>query len=670
MCGIVGIWELGNRGRATVSERDLTIFTDSLKHRGPDGRGIYIDKNANLGLGHRRLSIFDLSDSGKQPMAYANNRYWITYNGEVYNFIEIRKELEGLGCHFKTNTDTEVIIAAYHKWGQKCLYKFNGMWAFAIFDSKKRKLFLSRDRFGVKPLFYLYNGNTFIFASELKAFMALNNKIQPKIDKSIIAMMTNNDSCKKTILQNVYNLNAGHCLSISTDGVIHKYKWWSTLEHLVKTPKDFDSQVEQYKELFFDACRVRMRSDVQIGTALSGGIDSSSVLCTISNIQDNEHNLDRASNNRAKSFVFDYVDTTHSERKYAEKIINHTGAVPFYKEMNSLQIKPDDLINSIFHLEAIQNREPYIGPFMIYKEMRDNGVFVSIDGHGADESITGYHDYIQYGLKDNIWPWNKAKWDDLQLINNSLYSQDLEHEVVIQHLSRLDVGNLLLSPLKYNLRRLGMNLLHSNSNAYNFVRKIYRKKRGGAPKNPEEWLLIKPGDVISSKPEIFTSKYSDHVNRKLYYDFHYGCLTKILRNFDRQSMAHGVEVRSPFLDHRLVSYSFSLPSIAKQGGGYTKRILRESMKNILPENIRTRTSKIGFSSPIEEWYNSPLKEFIVDSINSKEFIESDIWNGPLIKDYLDKEYKRKNYKNASNTWKYIQAMLLIRSFDSFSKSLK
>jgi len=152
MCGIVGIWELGNRGRATVSERDLTIFTDSLKHRGPDGRGIYIDKNANLGLGHRRLSIFDLSDSGKQPMAYANNRYWITYNGEVYNFIEIRKELEGLGCHFKTNTDTEVIIAAYHKWGQKCLYKFNGMWAFAIFDSKKRKLFLSRDRFGVCSL--------------------------------------------------------------------------------------------------------------------------------------------------------------------------------------------------------------------------------------------------------------------------------------------------------------------------------------------------------------------------------------------------------------------------------------------------------------------------------------------------------------------------------------
>jgi asparagine synthase (glutamine-hydrolysing) len=133
-------------------------------------------------------------------------------------------------------------------------------------------------------------------------------------------------------------------------------------------------------------------------------------------------------------------------------------------------------------------------------------------------------------------------------------------------------------------------------------------------------------------------------------------------------MAHGVEVRSPFLDHRLVSYSFSLPSIAKQGGGYTKRILRESMKNILPENIRTRTSKIGFSSPIEEWYNSPLKEFIVDSINSKEFIESDIWNGPIIKGYLEKAYERKNYKGASNTWKYIQAMILIRSFDSFSKS--
>ena len=217
MCGIVGIW---NRQGLPIDVYELDRFTDSLAHRGPDGRGTYIDKKACFGIGHRRLAILDLTNSGHQPMAYGDKRYWITYNGEIYNFIELRTELELLGHHFHSESDTEVILAAYVQWGKACQFKFNGMWSFAIWDSHERQLFLSRDRFGIKPLFYLYDDKHFIFASELKAFMSLSSKLQPQFDLGIIALYANIESARKTLLKGVMNLNGGHQLILRQNGVV------------------------------------------------------------------------------------------------------------------------------------------------------------------------------------------------------------------------------------------------------------------------------------------------------------------------------------------------------------------------------------------------------------------------------------------------------------------
>ena len=249
MCGITGIWNLDS---SKIDLNYLNNFNNSLKHRGPDGCGTFVDRKEGLGLGHRRLSILDLSTNGKQPMSYLEERFWITYNGEIYNFLEIQKELKKLGHKFFSDTDTEIILASYVEWGEKCQEKFNGMWAFAIWDSKEKNIFLSRDRFGVKPLFYIHTKKHFIFASELKAFISLPNGIRPTIDKGMISLMANIENCESTILKNVKNLSAGHQLRLKKGGEVQVYKWWDTSNHIKKNNSNEKDQIEEFKGIFTD----------------------------------------------------------------------------------------------------------------------------------------------------------------------------------------------------------------------------------------------------------------------------------------------------------------------------------------------------------------------------------------------------------------------------------
>ena len=227
MCGIVGIW---SGGQDQVDERVLDRFTDSLAHRGPDGRGVKIFDKANLGLGHRRLSVLDPTRAGHQPMAYAEKRFWITFNGEIYNFLELRSQLTRLGYQFHTETDTEVVLASFIEWGQDCQLKFNGMWAFAIWDTVEQVLFLSRDRFGVKPLFFYQNKGNFAFASELKSFMALPAHLRPGFDPEMVARMKNEESADQTLLSGVTNLNGGCCLTLTANTGPKVRRWWRTAD--------------------------------------------------------------------------------------------------------------------------------------------------------------------------------------------------------------------------------------------------------------------------------------------------------------------------------------------------------------------------------------------------------------------------------------------------------
>jgi len=648
MCGIVGIWNLNG---IPIEAFGLDQFTDSLAHRGPDGRGTYICVEANLGLGHRRLAILDLSPKGKQPMAYAGGRYWITYNGEIFNFLELREELEGLGHTFVTESDTEVILAAYLQWGESCQLKFNGMWAFAIWDRNERVLFISRDRFGIKPLHYFFDGKHFAFASEMKAFLALD-WFRLEFNPRMLALAVSNynrveGGTEDCLLKGIKRLHGGHCLIIRPGKEPQIKRWWNTLDHLVAVPEDINQQAEQFCQIFFDACKIRMRSDVPLGTALSGGLDSSSVICAMHQIRAFSDNHSRLSSDWQKAFVATFPGTIQDERKFAEQVVQHVGARPTYKEMDPTEAV-ENLDQILFSFEEIYDIPTSL--WMIYREIRKLGVSISMDGHGADELLGGYHFYPYAEMRRALVARpNLNRFYEMRATLQALYP-------------RFDIpspGSILRDTLTQGLK---------NNFLANSVRSLGRLGRSClfpdyVPRRTD-WLLVNPQVPFFPEWEADKSQLAhfDSLNKQLYFDFHYRFLPTILRNFDRCSMAHGVEIRAPFMDWRLVCFGFSLPASSKIGGGYTKLILRKAMQGILPEPIRTRKSKIGFASPLVDWYKGRLKAFVLDTVNSQKFLQSDIWNGSLIRQQVADSYAKGDFLGASRSWQYIQAMKLMQLF--------
>ncbi len=621
MCGIAGIW---NRNGEPVDQVVLRRFTDSLSHRGPDGNGFYVDSVANLGLGHRRLAILDTSEGGRQPMAFADGRYWITYNGEIYNFLELKSELEGYGYQFRTNSDTEVILTAYQHWGEECQLRFNGMWAFAIWDREERKLFLSRDRFGVKPLIYYYDDKRFAFASEMKAFLELDwfrLDFSPSMITTALSnarMTEGNEAC---LLQGLKHLLGGHCLTIKPGEQPTPRRWWRTLDHFEKVPKRYEDQVLHFRELFLDACRIRMRSDVPIGTALSGGLDSSSVVCGMRHIRNTNKASDRLANDWQKAFVVTYPGSDIDERKYADEVVNQTGVTPVYS-IGTSDLYMEYFDDILFHLEEIA--DIHLGPWLVYKTQRENGVVVTLDGHGGDETLAGYTWYITAALKDAIQSVSPLQVNELLMI--------------LKGLGAFSDGHILKTLKNYSTKRIN--------------------------RRNHSWLLqrpvrFEPSNYIADLPMI---QSENTLFKSLYVDFHFTQLPTVLRNFDRISMAHGVEIRSPFLDWRLVSYLFSLPTNTKIGSGFTKRILRDALRDILPDAIRTRTRKLGFPNLAEAWTSRRAQEFMRDVATSLEFQQSSIWNGKRIVKDLEIAARNQDTEQLHRVWIFVQAMSLIRLF--------
>lgn len=528
MCGIAGILNFG----PLISRPELERFTRSLRHRGPDADGFHID--GDLGLGHTRLAILDLSDAGRCPMEVAipgGKSLWITFNGEIFNFIELRAELKSLGYTFHSETDTEVIAAAYHAWGKNCLQKFNGMWAFAIWNPEDRSLFLARDRFGVKPLFFSVS-NRFAFASEIKSFLFLDD-FKPELHSDLVPLLLQNTAVEgtiaDTIMKGVLRLLPGHCLTVSREGSVTIQKWWNTKEYLPSVPTRYEEQVEEFREIFLDAVRIRMRSDVPVGTCLSGGVDSTAVASCMRYLHDKGALGDRIAHNWQQTFVATFPGTMLDERKFADIAIAHCGAKPHYWIFDQ-----KEAINHI--IEALWSLDDIIGTvptpvWCIYREMRKAGVVVSLDGHGSDELLAGY-----------------------------------------------------------------------------------------------TWFLDTP---------------MAQLNEQIYADFHENILPSILRNFDRCSAAHGIEVRMPFMDWRLVTYANALSIESKIGEGFTKRILRDAMKGIMPEQIRTRRAKLGFNSPMIEWFNGELEPLLRKVVNHPLWHSSPLYDGTVLKNFiLDKCSKK------------------------------
>lgn len=597
MCGILG----------TIPSTDYQFFKnslDTLTHRGPDDFGIE-NMNSNVSLGHRRLSILDISPTGRQPMKNDDERYTIVFNGEIYNFLELRSDLKKLGYHFKSSSDTEVLLKAYIEWGAKCVLKFNGMWAFAIWDDTKKELFLSRDRYGKKPLFYAQIEDKFVFASEMKAIFPYLKDVEVSDQfqwmKNNIFLYEASDKC---LVKGIKRFPAGYN-GIYQNGILSTKRYWNTLDHLVEAPKSYHEQVEVFRALFLDSCKIRMRSDVSIGTALSGGLDSSATIGAMAHLAGNNNSY---SNDWQHAFVAAFPGTPLDESKYAKMVTDHLGI-----QSNFINIEPLQLWNNLeeyFYLfEDLYITSP-IPMIALYGEVKKNGVTVTLDGHGADELISGY----QGGMIESLWDARFSPKNIKDILNT--FEGTLNQSDQFNNTNNFKVFSNFM------------------------VKKIIKK------------LLNKDFKSKDSKHRNYSKL--DNMTKYLYVMFHETYLPTLLRNYDRYAMINSVEIRMPFMDHRLVSFVNSLPYSSKQGGGYTKKLIRDAIDPYLPKEVTWRKTKIGFSSPIVDWMQNDLKEWFSDTTHSKSFLESNLVEHPnqlqtVIMDIVNK--KNNDFLVAQRSWR-------------------
>ncbi|MCR5356789.1 MAG: asparagine synthase (glutamine-hydrolyzing) [Lachnospiraceae bacterium] len=575
MCGIFGV--INKKIDRELADKCV----DRMSHRGPDGRGVWQEKDVTLG--HRRLAILDLTENGTQPMMYDDGRYVLVFNGEIYNFVEIRDELKEKGYGFFSDSDSEVILASYIEWKEKCLDRFNGMWAFLIWDRREETLFVSRDRFGVKPLYYAYlPGGGIAFGSEMKALTPLMDKVTANraivTDPKRTVFYESTDEC---VIEGIKRFPAGAYAYAGRDGMKIK-QWWDTLDNLVKVPDTYEEQVELFRSLFLDACKLRMRSDVTIGTALSGGLDSSATICAMAHLAGEDKDV-RMNRDWQHAYVATFPGTTMDESEYAKKVTDFLGI-----DSTFVTIDPrnaiDKLDEFVYLFEDVYLTSP-IPMMLLYGALRKDRTIVTIDGHGADELFGGYTFDFIHALKDA----------------RGGAERDMVLDAYIGSFPK-DGSNIALKST-------------SKSSVYlNYLkRSIKDKLRSGS----EGYKRVRAADDI---------RYNnlDTLNRILYVSSHETILPTLLRNYDRYSMANSVEIRMPFMDYRIVSLAMSLSWKSKLHGGYSKSIVRDAMAPYMPKDIAYRRTKIGFNTPIVEWMQGPLKEYFTDMISSEAFRTCDL----------------------------------------------
>lgn len=592
MCGIFGVVN------QNIAYSKAEECLNTLIHRGPDGGNVWQD--GKITLGHRRLSILDLSDNGSQPMAYADGRYMLVFNGEIYNFLEVRDKLIKKGYTFRSESDSEVLLAAYDCYGEDCVDDFNGMWSFVIWDAVEKKLFMSRDRFGVKPLYYMLlneDESAIAFASEMKALLPLMDNV--RANKSIVCdpnRIVYYESTDECVIEGIKRFPAGSTATFypEKDAKLCIKRFWNTLDYLMELPASYEEQVELCREIFLDACKLRMRSDVTIGTALSGGLDSSATICAMAHIAGCEKDL-RMSEDWQHAFVATFPGTTLDESMYAKKVTDYLGI-----ESTFVNIDPvgaiDRLEDFVYLQEDVYLTSP-IPMMLLYGALRNSGTIVTIDGHGADELFGGYtFDFVK-ALVD-------AKTKE---------EKDMVLTAYIESFPKDGSNMALKSPTAMGVRKDMM------------IRKLADIKN--ASKEPYK-------KIRAAKDARF--KKMDTLGKTLYVSSHETILPTLLRNYDRYAMANSVEIRMPFMDHRMVSLGMSLPWQSKLHGGFSKSIIRDAMAPYMPHDIAYRRTKIGFNTPIVEWMQGSLKNYFGDMISSSDFINCDLIDAKAVKSDVER----------------------------------
>jgi asparagine synthase (glutamine-hydrolysing) len=587
MCGILGIVKSNDYS----PELDRVKFALGLmRHRGPDAQEI-IDLNGAV-LCHARLKIIDLTNHSAQPFFDSSGRYTLIFNGEIYNYIEIREELKKLGHRFRTKSDTEVLLAAYIEWGSSCLEKCNGMFAFCIYDTQLRSWFIARDRFGVKPLYWAQiEGGCLAFSSEVKPLLFLGASRKANIEylESYIAYAAA-DFGAETMLEDIHQLPAGSYMNFTSDNIVTTQRWWDYRDYKINLPEKYNDRVDEYLALLMDSVRIRLRSDVPNAMTLSGGMDSTSIFGCYHKLR--ESGISEASGkNLMNVYTIDSNGASSSELEHVRLIADH------YKHpFSTVCIDKYDALQwiweSIYALEFPAWNLSSIAYLQVYKAIAKSGAKVLLEGHGNDEILGGYHSHVNLAISS--------------FLNSKSLSGAINASQIFSAMRNQEVGQKHVNPyfaLVYNLIP-GLRAVRQ----FKYISDI----RIGGYWDPQLKFMGHSQNCYVGESQLTT---------QLFDDFQRSILPTVLRVFDRATMSSSIEMRAPFLDYRLVQYGFSIPDVDKIGGGYQKRILRDAMRGIVPEEIRTNLQKTAYSGNLLAWFNSLpnqrlIKEKILNSIHS------------------------------------------------------
>jgi len=626
MCGIAGFCDFLKQS----DKQTLVKMTNVLHHRGPDDSGysFYKTNYANIGLGHKRLSIIDLSERGHQPMVFQNLE--VIFNGEIYNFREISKELEEYGYNFESHSDTEVILKAYHKWGIKAVDKFIGMFAMVIHDKENEKLIFIRDRAGVKPLNYYFKDGLFLFSSELKSFHK-HSRFQKEISNDALALFFQYGYILEpyTIFKHTFKLPAGHYAELNIkNSELKIYKYWDVIDSYNKQKLDisFDEAKKEIEKLLKSACEYRMVADVPVGVFLSGGYDSSAVTAI----------LQRDMTKKLKTFSIGFYEAKYNEAHHAKKVAEYLGTD--HTEYYCTQKEAQELLPLMCEIWDEPFGDSSNIPTTLVSRLARKYVKVSLSADGGDEIFGGYEKYMQ-----------------------SLKYQNL--------ISKIPLSNTINSIIEAVSPKylVGLNKTYNFYNRYEKLKSLLNSKneidimntivKYFSQSEVSRLLLNKSNSSIITNFYDYSllNTHNDSINKMLAIDYKTYLIDDILTKVDRAAMSVSLEGREPLLDHRIIEFVAKLPSSYKIKDGNKKYILKSIVHNYIPKEIMDRP-KMGFSIPLNEWFGDKLKNYVLEYIDLEKIAKTGTLNVIEI-ERLKKEWLKNSNFSASKIWLILTFMM-------------
>ncbi|MFC1460951.1 asparagine synthase (glutamine-hydrolyzing) [Verrucomicrobiota bacterium] len=586
----------------------ITRMTDTMVHRGPDQHGTFCCNGVSLG--HRRLSIIDLSDHGRQPMANEDGSIRLVFDGKIYNFQELRKDLSNKGHRFTSESDSEVVLHAYEEYGIEAIHKLSGMFAFAIWDEKMKSLFLVRDRIGIKPLYYFHNAGRFIFASEIKAILE-DNSIARELNRQALYDYLGFEfvAAPETMFKNIKKLPAGHYLLVK-DGTVEIKEYWDLNFRPGRSNFSYEEAVERVRDLLDDAVKKYLVSDLPLGLFLSGGLDSSALVAMTR----------RHVSGRIRTFTVAYADKTFSELKYAEQVARH-----FETENQVLMlddIKPEYVEKALWHLDEPMTDLSAIPLFLMWNQAKEH-VTVCFSGEGGDENFAGY-DRLKASRLDHVY----------RLIPGPIR----------KHI----IGKLVAALPDQPQKKGVINILKRFIEGSNLPPDGEHLRWQYFSNSTQDNLLFKAGfrNLISLDPFRRVREYvakcgaTDRINRELYLDIRLSMPDSAHMKSDKMSMASSMEIRLPLLDHVLVEFVASLPGNWKLRGLQTKHIFRSVLKGVLPDNIVNR-GKQGYSLPVKHLLRNEMRQYMIDVLNQSSIVGENMnldYVNQLIQEHVDMKH--------------------------------